>query len=516
MFTTRTKRSIRRFSRKGLVLFVALSVFGLARAQNTDTPSGLERANRILNTWVSRKDTNTSLIVDEDDRWSVRTTAASLYPAMVLTAWLTNLGLYDGLLAETLKDERRLTTRLSVFPDDYHTKNASFSRSSRNEEEILINASAYANGLALVATHTGHGRWTDRLRGIVDALFLQASVETEYAEGPLPSRNLRVTGRIMKTLPLLADLFTDEGYLYYARRIADAYCVGVMPKNGGLPAERWDFEDDSAHASSLILEDSGVAFLEGLVELYAVEVRDGTARSAIYRPMLSAMFDVLLQHGLKDNGRFYRRLQPDSRGGYSIDRKRESPHTIRILLTTHRYGRLSGNETYVNAAQSALERYRPANSSEHITAFSSLLSAVTLAPPLKSLVEVVPNRPRNNVTDAEMLRALIAHHLHLTAGVRAHPWRPDLRLLSETDGKRLRVDLRTSEPWEGYLYLPLVGGRIKPFEIDPVERYRITSSLTRGRAAWDGGLLNSGLRARFNQALTLRIESIASGPVEAP
>ncbi len=503
------------------VLLVCLQATPL-RA-NEPTPY-LARANQVLDRWVARKDPTTSLLSGEDNQWSIRTTAAQVFPALVLTSWFTNMDLYEGLLLETLHEERRLTTRLSVFPDNYHLGDKRFVRSSRNSDEILINASAYAGGLARITSIIGHCPWTDRLKGIIDALFLRARATTDYAEGALPSNDLRVTGRVLKTLPLLAELYGDEGYLYYARRVGDAYCVGVMPKNGGLPAERWNFDADKAHASSLILDESGVSFIEGLVSLYAVEVRDGSARSDIYRPALSAMFDVLFQHGLKENDRFHRRLQPDGRGGYSIDRKRESPHTVRLLNAAYRYGLLSANPAYSDLASAALQRYRsdPATNTRDLPALmeATHLSLFPLADAAsaRQAVLAVPAEGQTETDDAKQLIALLAAHWSESVGSRAHPWRPDLALQAKRLEEGIQVRLSVTEPWSGLIYPShnrpasrLPDGFPDGFNTQPGRSYRIVKD--RAVSFWDGEFLATGLRANLREGVTV---DIIAAPVQAP
>ena len=137
---------------RSLVLLLILTI---STGSAADTGLYLEQANAILEKWSARKDTQTSLISGQNNTWSIRTTGAQLYPAMVLTAGFTNPDLFDGLLLETLRDEKRLTSRISVFPDDYALQNGRFSRSSRNPTEIQINAAVYAGGLARVSSMRG-------------------------------------------------------------------------------------------------------------------------------------------------------------------------------------------------------------------------------------------------------------------------------------------------------------------------------------------------------------------------
>lgn len=504
-----------------LVLFWAL-LCGTATADTTFSPLG--QANALLERWTARKDADTNLLSGDDDTWTIRTTAARLYPAVVLTAWFTNPHLYGGLLQETLHDEQRLTSRIAVFPDDYQLENDRFARSSQNPEDILANAAAYAGGLARVAGVVGHGPWTDRLRGIVDAAFLRADVATGYAEGALPSDDIRVTGHLLRALPLLADLYDDDGYLYYARRIADAYCVGVLPANGGLPARRWNFASDRARAAEFPLDDDGVSLIEGLVALFAREAAESSARAAIYRPTLSAMFDALFTHGLGESGRFHRRIQPDGRGGYSIDRRRRSAETVRILNAAYHYGRLSGNTTYVERALAALSRYRPAGDDiGEIPAFLSAPEHVEVHDS-GTIVETVlsdSGRPLTTLGEtesADLLEALLSLAWSRSAGVRTVPWREDLSLTGRTDGRSLTLTVSLEAPWQGRLIPPfdrigapvLAGGFPSTFTLRAGTDYEIRHG--QSLSVWAGALLTDGIAADFATPFSLTITSLPLTP----
>jgi hypothetical protein len=508
---------------RSLVLLLILSV---STGTAADTSSYLEQANAILDKWSGRKDTQTSLISGQNNTWSIRTTGAQLYPAMVLTAWFTNPGLFDGLLLETLRDEERLTSRISVFPDDYALQNGRVSRSSRNPIEIQINAAVYAGGLARISSVVGPGPWSDRLAGIVDALFLRADVSTGYADGPLPSNDIRVLGHTLKTLPLLAEQSGDEGYLYYARRIGDAYCVGVMPKNGGLPAERWDFEADRAKAASLILNEDGVAFIEGLVSLYQAEVLESTARADIYRPPLSSMFDVLLERGLKENGRFYRRIQPDGRGGYSIDRKRESLLTLRILIAAYQYGRLSGNAAYADRAIRELARYG-LDEERIFEDVPAIMTALTftdrvseLASTAKSLIQSAPSGGEDEVSDAALLNALLAASWAESAGARLLPWQPGLHLQAKAQSSTLTVTVSSEQPWSGRMLpnsnrpRPEIVGFPNLYTSRPEDAYSVSLIGASGYGIIPGSMLAKGLRLTVEK--DLRFTIAPGSPVERP
>ncbi|MDA0746369.1 MAG: hypothetical protein O2954_07605, partial [bacterium] len=287
----------------------------------------LQHAHAFLRYWTAHKDSRTALIATGPgrDRWTVRGTATEIYPTMVCAAYLTDLPFFDGLLRETLRDETRLTTRISGLPDDYDLNTGRFLHTAVDTERIVAAAAEYAaSGLLPITSCVGNDVWTDRLEQLVQAIFTLASVQTTFSNGPLPSEYAETNGNLLRVLPWLATHTGNPTYLEWARRIADAYCLGVLPSNGGLPAHHWDFSNDRARNPALILNHAGRVLIEGLTSLYATEVRLNSGRADIYRPTLSYMFDILLTRARNPEGFFYARIEPDSRGGYSIDRKARS------------------------------------------------------------------------------------------------------------------------------------------------------------------------------------------------
>jgi hypothetical protein len=503
--------------------------FAEARRNATLSARALEQAHDLLVAWAGRKDSESSLLRSgaEGDRWTVATTAAELYTSLVAAAWLTDRPLYDGLLRETLRDEIALTSRLAALPDDYDLDRKQFVRTTTQSDRIIDASARYAIGLSRAVSHTGASPWSDRMRSLVDAAFLRANVVTDFAEGPLPSERAAVNGRYLRLLPLLSRESGDDGYLYYARRIGDAYCVGVLPKNGGLPADRWDFGSDRSRDAELTLDDGGVAIVEGLVSLYAAELADESSRADVYRPSISSMFDAMFSHGLTSGGHVSRRIDPDGRGGYSIDRRRASPHEARLLAAAARFGSLSGNAAYVTHA------HRGADNLTTKDGAGSLLELAILADQLGSesftarvwqAIErgiQTPPPPRiAEEDDADRLLWLTTLSVDSGAGTRLTPWRSDVRWGASVRSDTLRVVLQADNRWEGHLFFASPNSLSHPgyprrYVIEPDALYLIRLSDSATLTTWQGRHLMDGFSVRLNTNQELSLTVVRQPPAPA-
>lgn len=476
--------------------------------------TALGQAYNLLIAWAARKDETTSLLRGgkEANRWSIATTAAGIYPALVIAAWLTDLPLYDGLLRETLRDEAMFTSRLGALPDDYDLSKRRFVDASMNKSRIIENSARYAESLLAIAAVTGPSPWADRMRSIVDATFLQAAVRTDYAEGPLPSNKASVNGRLLKVLTVLEHATGDDGYLYYARRIGDAYCVGILPKNGSLPPEEYDFSDDRPRRSELFLDDGGVAIIEGLVRLYAAEVEEGTTRAGIYRPIIASMFDAIFANGLTSSGRISRRIDPDGRGAYNVDRRRPSNHEAEVLASAVRFGRLSGNPTYVENARGHASRLDLQEAGDvelsEVAELADLLQSPDLARQVeRAIAQRIENpvRRHDEPTQAARLTLLTQTAISLTSGVRFHPWRRKLTWSTSLSGDTLTVVAQDISGTEGSVYLPPDSPFTQfPFAVANDSVYEIRVDGSPGVAYWQGAHLVGSLPVGFPQNHPLR------------
>ena len=492
----------------------------LAERNATLAHAALGQAHDLLVVWTGRKDSESSLLRSGEggNRWTVATTAAELYTSLVVVAWLTDTPLYEGLLRETLRDEIRLTSRLAALPDDYDLNRRRFRRSTTDSERIVDGAARYAEGLSQTSALTGPGPWSERMRSIVDAVFLRADVVSGYAEGPLPSDRAAVNGRYLKLLPLLARATGDEGYLYYARRIGDAYCVGIFPGNGGLPTDRWDFVADKPRDREWTLDGGGAALVEGLIDLYETEIRDGSPRAEIYRPAIAGVFDILFRQGQTTGNRLSRRIETDGSGGFNIDRRRASSHESRFLAAAARFSTLSSNPTYLRLATEAASSLASEDeiSLQDLDLLSVEIGTEELLARTRADVEraaqTAPSSRIDERADARRLRRLTTLATDAQAGVRLTPWRTDLRWGASIQGHTLHVSLASDEPWEGQILFAephalSQAGYPRHYPIDADTRYAVRFPSTNTSAVWQGSYLARGLSVELEgqQPLTFSI-----------
>ncbi len=499
----------------------------------------LREAHRFLLKWAARKDKQTALIRSgpKSDRWTVRGTATRLYPQMVLSAYLTDQTLFNGLLRQTLRDEIRLTSRLTRLPDNFDLTAGRFFHGLIDTDRILTSASGYAaEGLSAITEVVGPDAWSARMQAIVDDLFARAAVRTPYSNGPLPSGSAEINGNLLRLLPRLADQTGNPAYLEWARRIGDAYCLGVLPRNGGLPAHRWDFNAERAQNAALSLNSAGYPIIEGLILLYAVEAARGSDRALIYRPTLAHMLNVLLSHTRSPEGLFYARIEPDRRGGYAVNRKNRSSTWPQLLASCLLFGQISGNTTYSEPVYEILRTLpkiharawgdRPDIAARDIPGILSLLARArsSLMPAdtaaytaaltwvderMETLLKSTPSSPRSENSEAAFARAALSYAWFKTAGIRLDPWREDLACGATVAGDTLYLALRSDLPWQGRFAFdiprhqehngfaepyPFNHGFPERFPIQSDAYYTIHISGAGGSATWAGSLLREGLQ----------------------
>ena len=501
----------------------------------------LRASHAFLLRWMDRKDDRTALIRggQRKDRWTVRETATRLYPQLVLAAHMTESGGAGYGLEQMLRREATLTARLMRLPDDFNLASGRFLY-ARSDAERIVNASAEyaAEGLSAIAGTTGSGPWMDRIQAIVDDIFSRASLKTPFASGPLPSGRAEVNGNLLRVLPLLADATGDPGYLDLARRLGDAYCLGVLPANGGIPASEWDFTAGKARNAGLSLNGAGYPIVEGLTLLCAIEAAQASPRGSDYAPVVARMLDALLDKARSPEGLFYARIEPDGRGGYAVDRKNRSSAWPRLLAACFLFGQISGEPRFERPALEILEdlpsihariwRNRPEILARDAPGILRLLTrAQTKAhapdrPRLQRTLDWLdresgriqdalanpPGSPKES-HDALFAQAALSHAWYKSAGLRLIPWRRDLVAGAAVAGDTLYVALQAEAPWQGTLHFDSARLRNREafvpadafdhglparFALAPDEDYAIRISGAGGSAIWSGAVLGQGLR----------------------
>ncbi|MCZ6633395.1 MAG: hypothetical protein O7G87_08320 [bacterium] len=475
---------------------------------------------------------------NDQNHWTVAETAAQFYPTLVLSAYLTDRNRFDSSLKNTLRDERQYTGRLHSLPDDFDLKTQTFLFPQLELPRILAGASAYAaRGLIPITQVVGPDLWQDRLQELADDLLL--SVRSQQSDAIPPSEYAEINGQFLTLLVWLTLWTGNEHYLEYARSIGDVYCLNILPRNGGLPAQRWNFATDKARVSRLVLDQTGVSILEGLILLYTVETLKASDRALIYRPTLARMFDVLYSHGVDPSGFFYRAIEPDGRGGYTTDRKNRSPHWAKLAHLSALFGKLTGNSSYSAPVRSLLKslpsqliasRTRrngkiPIRMAElqNLVHFSfDLLTDPTQKTDLLIALDRLVPVPKNRAEPPplERIQEWLSYAWHKTGGLRLHPWHPDLQFGVSLQADTLFVALQSKISWQGEILFdrialpadhlpdlqPFYGGFPKAFPIVSDDFYTLQVIGAGSTSTWQGTLLQSGLNVKLTPETTYRIK----------
>ncbi len=220
--------------------------------------------------------------------WNYRDTAADCYPFYVWAAYFTDQHLLDTIMLDCLAAEQRLCNHLDRLPLPYDMDTGR--KKPVTLDEMIFGASEYAkDGLVPIVELMGtDSPWFDRMRGLVDDIFLHAPIDTPL--GKIPSTNIEVNGELLQLLPRLYCVTGQQKYLDWAHRLADYY---LLP--GGFIPER--------------LSDHGCEIIGGLGLLFAVDCSACPTKAAQYRPHLESMFDQILARGTNSDGLIIGNLQ---------------------------------------------------------------------------------------------------------------------------------------------------------------------------------------------------------------
>lgn len=67
--------------------------------------------------------------------WEPHNSAADNYPFMVLTAYLLDKNMYNGVMLDMLKTEKKLTSRVNTLPDIYSFSKQNFYKDELNMDD---------------------------------------------------------------------------------------------------------------------------------------------------------------------------------------------------------------------------------------------------------------------------------------------------------------------------------------------------------------------------------------------
>ncbi len=274
----------------------------------------IEKMKKNMNVWLSQKDQESGLLPkfltffknynQDNPLYTVKDTAADLYPFLVLTSYYFDKNTLNNDMFTFLRNEILLTTGSDGLPRD-----ASFQPFRLVENNLNYNifgASEYAkDGLTPVVELLGRSAWYYRMVDLVEAIFENAPIETKY--GTIPSGSAEVNGELLQTLCRLFSMTGTEKYLDWAEAIADAYCFQVLPMNNGLPVSDWDFAENKGN-DELRIRDHGCEIIGGLALLFAIEMDQGRERGAHYYFAVKNMLDQL-EKVMNQDGQFPNKIK---------------------------------------------------------------------------------------------------------------------------------------------------------------------------------------------------------------
>lgn len=429
---------------------------------------GFIRCNRFVEDWLKHADPETGLIPrnlgNSKDFWNAKDAAADNYPFMVLTAAITNRGLFNGRMQDMLDAETRLTSRLGSLPDDYSFSKDGFVNEEVDTAAILFGASEYVkDGLLPLTEWLGESPWSKRMITILDDIWFYAQVSTPF--GKIPSENVELNGEMMQVLSRVYWMTGDEKYLEWATRLADYYLLG-----NHHPTR--DF-------SSLRLRDHGCEVISGLSEVYVTAHFATPQKKKAYEKPLNEMLHRILKTGANHHGMFYNVINPQTgeainarladtwgytyNGYYSAYLVDSTQAYRKAVLTVLRNLNFYGNynwesnsaDGYADAIESALNLY----AREPVQEAAEWIDSQT-----QIMWHMQDSAYSGRATewtnsgiiegwhgDGNFARTTIMYNLWKTQGVTIEPWREDVIYGAVQANGKLYIALKSEEEWDGVL-----------------------------------------------------------------
>jgi len=303
---------------------------------------------------------------------------------------------------------------------------------------------------------------------LVDAIFEHAPVRSDF--GNLPADDTEVNGELLQVLSRLYAMTGEDRYLRWAERIGDAYCLEVIPRNGGLPAHRWDFARHQPISDVLSLNDHGNEIIGGLSELYVMMQQANPRKARRYERALRQMFTRLLDKARNADGLWYGLLTAST----AQVRSTAVPDTWGYALSgVYTFGMATEDDAFIDAARRALQNiYQPqylvwegADSfADSIEGALLLLNRLPVESGFRWLEAELPHlfgKQRDDgivegwYGDGNTARTALMAALYYTQGLVPRPWRADLCVGAVRRGDTLTVALTAEADWQGVLQFDL-------------------------------------------------------------
>ncbi|EPR70913.1 hypothetical protein [Cyclobacterium qasimii] len=469
---------------------------------------GYRRSIYFVHAWLEYADKKSGLIPknlrESKDIWNARDAAADNYPFMVLTSAILDKELYEGKMSEILQTEIKLTSRLDRLPDTYSFSKEGFENEEIDKTEIIFGSSEYIkDGLLPLTEYIGETPWSERMIGLIDDIWKNASYETPY--GLIPSLNVEVNGELLQALSRVYWMTGEEKYLDWAKRLGDYYLLG-----GHHPTD--DVE-------VLRLRDHGCEIVSGLCELYVAVANSDPEKSAAYKAPIYRMLDRILEVGTNEDGLFYNQINPQTGEildeeiadtyGYTYNayysvflQDNYQPYqkaVLKAMGNLHKYTNFDWEEGsadgYADAIESALNLYNR----ESLTGTKEWIDSE-----IQHMWSLQDSSHRRNTEDfrntgviegwhgdGNFARTSIMYSLWKSQGVTASPWKEQLYLGATPMDKGILISMVSDSDWEGKIQfdrprhktifkLPMDYPRINQlpewFTVTEGQKYKVTFS----------------------------------------
>ena len=429
---------------------------------------------RVLHAWLAHADPKTLLLPDRlpgqglkpgstSLLYTPHNSGADLYPYLIITAHLTDPGLYHGRLLEMLRNEIRFTTVQESIPANLDLSTGKVGPPS------LFGAGEYAkDGLISVTEYLGRTPWFYRTVDMVADAMLRAPVDSRF--GKLPASDAELNGDYMQALVRLETMTGDTRFVEWSRRIARAYIEEVLPGNHGVPSGMWDFGKHSGDGR-LRLRDHGNEAVVGLVLQYALENYWGSEYARQWKPVIARMLDRVLESANAD-GLLYNEvnaatLKPLNSG--------LSDNWGYIYGAVYTFYQCTGETKYRDAVRRVLKNLpkyrkyiwegRPNNPELQLGSFDgyadSIESALYLVnrEPVPEALDWIDSemkvmmdmqKPDGHIEywygEGNYNRTSMIYALMKSQGVRPVHWKPGTSIGAVRDGERLFVHLKAPAP----------------------------------------------------------------------
>lgn len=462
------------------------------------------RALGVLEGWWAKRDSKTNLLPRRLDQnvWAPNDNAADMLPFLYLTAYFLAPERLPEISTVFLT-ERALTNRVGALPDWYDIAKGEFSNAEIDMNRLIFGAAEYCkDGLIPMTEAMGRGPWTERMIELVQAVMEHAPVKSDF--GMLPADDTEVNGDMLQVLCRLYFMTGDTRYLEWAERIGDAFCLEVLPKNGGLPPRRWDFTKHASIDDVLSLNDHGNEIIGGLSEVLMAAKTADPSQAKVYQTALKSMFDRLLEKARNEDGIWFARLKSSTGEPMS----QQPPDTWGYALTgAATFGMATGDRTMASAVRRALRsidqpKYLnwPGGADSFADSIEGALLLLNRYPEKagfnwveKVLPIFLARQQQDGIVegwygDGNFARTALMAGLYFTQGVMCRRWRDDLRFGAVRRGDDLLLTLTAEKDWTGtlvfdterhkrHLRLPINYPRLNEFPewftVDPKLRYRL-------------------------------------------